>query len=112
MAFIHLDPQTMKLTVHHKMGEPWIPSEHTIAIQKFAEMVEKDTSAYMEKVYNPKIKKLMGMIDKWNRENNEDYRKAAVAKDKARKKIKKKPAKKAAPKKKTAKVKKKPTKSK
>lgn len=106
MAFIHLDPQSMQLSVHHRTNEPWIPSEQTITIEKYAKLIKEETEEYMKKHYTPKLQKLQAMIDKWNYENNPDYKKQKDAQKKAQKKAapKKKTKKKVTPKKKVAKA--------
>lgn len=73
-ATIHINEKTFEVKVVCDPGFGFLPSEHTIAIKKYAELAKKKLDEFLEKEHNPRIMTLLQMTADFNYANNPQYK--------------------------------------
>lgn len=73
-ATIHINEKTFEVKVVCDPGFGFLPSEHTIAIKKYAELAKEKLGEFLDKEHNPRIVKLLQMVADFNYENNPQYK--------------------------------------
>jgi hypothetical protein len=72
-VIMKVDPKTFDITVVCKADAPYIVSEKTVAIKKFAEAIALETEQWKATNLNPKVDRLLAMVDEFNKEMNPEY---------------------------------------
>lgn len=65
--------EQLDVVVRHSPEDGFSASKESISIKMFAEEIKKARKKYIEDHYNPKVTKLLEMVDAWNMRNNPVY---------------------------------------
>lgn len=79
-TLIYADPNSFEVSVKHNPKDGFLPSEETIAIEKYAQLIREQLQKFLKQQHEPKIKILLQMIDAYNYKNNPEYKQQIDAK--------------------------------
>ncbi len=74
-TIIYVNKDTFEVVVKCDAAAGFLPSEQTIAIKKYAELIKKELQEFLTKQHEPKVKKLLQMVADYNYKHNPDYAK-------------------------------------
>lgn len=72
-SLIWVDEKDFKVYCRHSPSEGFLPSEESIAIVKYAELIKKQIDEFLETKHNPMVKRLIEMVAAYNQKNSADY---------------------------------------
>lgn len=70
---IYIDKDTLDVTVKHAPALGFLPSEETIAIDKYAQLIKSQLNRFLKEKHEPMVMKLLQMVADYNYKNNPDY---------------------------------------
>jgi len=72
-TIIYVNKDTFDVVVKCDASMGFMPSEQTIAIKKYAELIKQQLQEFLSKKHEPMVKKLLQMIADYNYKHNSDY---------------------------------------
>ena len=70
---IRIDENTLEVTVTHSPADGFMPSEESIAINKYAELIRNQQKQFIEEKHNPLIRQLIKMVSDFNYKNDKTH---------------------------------------
>lgn len=70
---IRIDENTLEVSITHSPSEGFIPSEESIAISKYAELIRNQQKQFIEEKHNPLIRQLIKMVSDFNYKNDKAH---------------------------------------
>ena len=79
MSTLWVDDKTWKVNVQHGPTEGFFPSEESIAIEKYANLIKAQLDEFLAKKHTPMTQQLIKMVSEYNYNNNPEYKKQVDA---------------------------------